>query len=107
MESSNETTMSLEDMFKIFFGHELFNLSPQTIMEKTNFMSLYDFLGKAAGPTLGKQVFAFAKKENQRPMTKQVNQGGFNGKVLCYDPLFLEKYFTLRSKHELEKQYFG
>ena len=39
-------------------------------------------------------------------MNKDVNQGGFNGKVLCYDPLFLERYFTLRSKHEFEKQYF-
>lgn len=106
MEKQSNNTMSLEDMFKIFFGHELFNLSTQTIMETTNFMSLYDYLGKAAGPTLGKQVFAFAKTEHQKVMTKHVNQGGFNGKVLCYDPYFLERYFTLRSKHEFDKQFF-
>ena len=108
MENSNENTMFLEDMFKLFFGQESTNVNKQeTIMEETNFMSLYDYLGKAAGPTLGNQVFAFSKREKQKVMTKEVNQGGFNGKVLCYDPHFLERYFTLRSKYEFEKQYFG
>jgi hypothetical protein len=35
-----------------------------------------------------------------------VNQGGYNGFVMCYPIEFLQDYFMLREKYKQYKQYF-
>jgi len=63
-------------------------------MEDKNFMSLYDFLGHAAGTELGKEVAAEAKKQGQKFIMKEVKNKTYTGKVMMYDETFLTKYFT-------------
>ena len=63
-------------------------------MENENFMSLYDFLGHAAGTELGKEVAVEAKKQGQKIITKEVKNKTYTGKVMMYDIDFLTKYFT-------------
>ena len=63
-------------------------------MEDKNFMSLYDFLGHAAGTELGKEVAVEAKKQGQKFIMKEVKNKAYTGKVMMYDIDFLTKYFT-------------
>jgi len=105
--------MPLERMFEIFFGEKLFNLEKQTIMKETDYMSLFDYLGRAGGDKLGKQVFKFAKKNGIKPISKQVSTTAYTGKILCYPPSFLHTYFIARNKwkeiqdeQDLNKVYF-
>lgn len=77
------------------------------------YLSLYDFLGKAAGKVLGEKVFKYAKYKKIKFTVKDVNQGGYSGNVVCYPREFLNEYFLVK-KHweetlkrwEQEKQYF-
>ena len=57
------------------------------------YLSLYDFLGKAAGPELGKQVNLEAQKFNVPTVQKEVANSRYKGKVMCYPKSFLETYF--------------
>lgn len=63
-------------------------------MEDKNFMSLYDFLGHAAGTELGKEVATEAKKQGQKFIMREVKNKTYTGKVMMYDIDFLTKYFT-------------
>ena len=62
-------------------------------MSQENFMSLYDYLGKAAGNELGKKVFDVAKEQNQPYQLREVSNPKFNGKIVLYTKEFLDKYF--------------
>ena len=63
-------------------------------MEDKNFMSLYDFLGHAAGTEVGKEVAVEAKKQGQKIITKEVKNKAYTGKVMMYNIDFLTKYFN-------------
>lgn len=61
--------------------------------DKTEYLSLYDYLGRAAGLELGTQVKKYAD-ENGIPFSlKHITQGGYDGNVLTYPKTFLEFYF--------------
>ena len=65
-------------------------------MENTNteqMMSLYDFLGKAAGPDLGKAVATAAAIAKVPITSKQVTTRTYSGEILMYPKSFLENYF--------------
>jgi hypothetical protein len=56
-------------------------------------LSLYDYLGKAAGKELGAAVNNFAK-ENKIPVAiKEVSNPKYKGKIMMYPKSFLEVYF--------------
>jgi hypothetical protein len=56
-------------------------------------LSLYDYLGKAAGKELGAAVNNFAK-ENKIPVAiKEVSNPKYKGKIMMYPKSFLEIYF--------------
>jgi hypothetical protein len=64
-------------------------------MEKNQeFLSLFDYLGRAAGGELGKAVHAVAKKENQPIEARNVETLKYKGTVLLYTREFLDKYFN-------------
>jgi hypothetical protein len=74
------------------------------VMEKeTKFLSLYDYLGYAAGGELGKAVYAKAKETNQPTQQRDVSNTKFKGKVLLYTLEFLDSYF----KPEIIQYYTG
>ena len=67
-------------------------------------MSLYDYLGRAAGSKLGEQVAAYAKLRKAKFGTKEVNHHGYQGTVHTYTKRFLDECFSAKNvfepKHE-------
>ena len=56
-------------------------------------ISLYDYLGRAAGPDLGKQVATAAAKAGVKGETRQVSNPVYKGPVMLYPKAFLDLYF--------------
>jgi len=67
----------------------------QQVMEnsKEEVYSLYDYLGKAAGPELGMAVWNAAKAQKIKPEEKEVSTPKYTGKILMYPKRFLDSYF--------------
>lgn len=59
-------------------------------------LSLYDYLGRAAGPKLGAQVAIVAKRKNVKVGLREVSNKVYTGTVNLYDRAFLDEYFTAR-----------
>ena len=57
-------------------------------------MSLYDFLGRAAGGELGKQVAEAAAKAKVGFETKEVSNPKYKGSIMMYPKYFLDQYFN-------------
>ena len=56
-------------------------------------LSLYDYLGKAAGRELGKQVAELAASMGVKTQVKSVTNPKYSGEVYMYPETFLELYF--------------
>jgi len=56
-------------------------------------MSLYDYLGRAAGPVLGKQVAEYAAKKKVKYETRFVANPKYTGEIMLYPETFLKSYF--------------
>jgi len=63
-------------------------------------LSLYDYLGRAAGADLGKEVATQAAKEKVGFKTKTIKNPYYEGEVMMYPKNFLEKYFNNTSNDE-------
>jgi len=61
--------------------------------ESMDMISLYDYLGHAAGPDLGKQVASAAAKAGVKHEIREVNHKGWNGPIMLYPRSFLDLYF--------------
>ena len=61
---------------------------------RETFLSLYDYLGKAAGPALGKKVAAAATKSRLKLQTRAVSNPSYAGLVYLYPKDFLDAFFT-------------
>lgn len=57
-------------------------------------MSLYEYLGKAAGKDLGTQVYHAAKRNNIRWAKQEVSNPKYTGDVMTYPESFLKEYFN-------------
>lgn len=66
------------------------------------YLSLYDFLGKAAGGQLGKEVATAAIQNNIPIQTKEVSNPKYTGTVNLYPKDFLEFYFRKPDSFEFE-----
>jgi hypothetical protein len=60
-------------------------------------VSLYDYLGRAAGAELGKQVAEYAKIRNQRFETRTVVNPRYSGEIMLYEKTFLDEFFKAKS----------
>ena len=63
-------------------------------MEDLNYLSLFDYLGKAAGSTLGKQVAEAAKEAKVPHEIRYVSNPTYTGNVMLYPKSFLDDYFN-------------
>jgi hypothetical protein len=61
-------------------------------------MSLYDYLGKAAGKELGKEVHRVAHNTKTPMAIKEVSNPKYTGKILMYPKYFLDEYFGVDNK---------
>jgi hypothetical protein len=59
----------------------------------SDYISLYDYLGEAAGSILGKQVAEYAKAKNVMPQKRYVSNKKYQGDVLLYPPTLLDDFF--------------
>ena len=64
-------------------------------------LSLYDYLGKPAGPDLGKQVASAAATEKIRIDAKYVTNLKYSGDILMYPKEWLDKYFKTEQTDDL------
>ena len=64
-------------------------------------LSLYDYLGKAAGKDLGNQVYKAASAQKIKITEKQVSNPVYKGKVLMYPKSFLDIYFQVEQVDDL------
>lgn len=65
---------------------------------KNELISLYDYLGKAAGAELGKQVSKVAVIKNEPIGRRSVSNKSYTGEVFLYRREFLQDYFNEESK---------
>ena len=56
-------------------------------------VSLYDYLGRAAGPDLGKQVATAAAKAGVKGEIREVSNIKYTGPIMLYPKSFLDLYF--------------
>jgi hypothetical protein len=63
-------------------------------------LSLYDYLGHAAGKKLGEQVAAYAKIRKAKYGTKQVSNPAYQGEVMVYTKSFLNECFNAKKVFE-------
>ena len=61
-------------------------------------MSLYDYLGYAAGGQLGKQVANAAVKAKVRIDRRYVSNKAYSGLVMLYPNSFLKEYFENKQR---------
>jgi hypothetical protein len=59
-------------------------------------MSLYDYLGYAAGGELGKQVYDAAYRAKVVVQTRYVSNKKYTGEIMLYPEAFLEEYFKMK-----------
>ena len=62
----------------------------EKIMEK---VSLYDYLGHAAGPDLGQQVANAARQAGVKGEIREVSNPKYRGPVMLWPKAFLDLYF--------------
>ena len=63
---------------------------------QTEMMSLYDYLGRAAGKKLGEQVAAYAKIRKTKCATREVSNPAYKGTVMLYTKAFLDECFNAK-----------
>ena len=57
------------------------------------YLSLYEYIGKAAGNELGKEVASAAYQAGVKMQEREITNPKFTGKVLLYPKDFLDFYF--------------
>lgn len=60
-------------------------------------LSLYDYLGHAAGKELGKQVAEYAKIKQVPKSQRYVENPAYKGIVYLYTREFLDEFFKLKA----------
>ena len=64
-------------------------------------MSLYDYLGKAAGIKLGEEVNKVARTKKISIYTRQVSNPKYEGTVMLYPKWFLDEFFKKENDDKL------
>ena len=65
---------------------------------QTELISLYDYLGKAAGRELGGKVYQFANIMGAKTGTKVVSHSPYQeGRIMTYERHFLDQFFAVQS----------
>ena len=76
------------DIYRREFNN--YNKREKISMEK---ISLYDYLGRAAGPELGQEVATAARKAGVKGEIREVSNPKYRGPVMLWPRAFLDLYF--------------
>jgi len=71
-------------------------------MEQVELISLYDYLGYAAGAELGKQVATAATRAKEQIGKRTISNIRYKGEVLLYRRQFLKEYFNKQQNPDVE-----
>ena len=82
-----------ENEVEMLNGNNPANKMNITMEHNYDYLSLYDYLGRAAGQQLGEEVNNVAKKQGVEMMTKDVSNYSYTGKAHMYPVEFLDEYF--------------
>jgi len=74
-----------------------FNMYTKTTTEEVKMMSLYEYLGRAAGSELGKAVAEAAIRNKIHIDSHEVSNSKYTGKILKYPKTFLDTFFNKKS----------
>jgi len=72
-------------------------------MNSEKFISLYDYLGRPAGSTLGKQVADAASKSKIPMHIRHVSTARYTGPIMLYPENWLIGYFTTGQSNYINK----
>lgn len=73
------------------------NWTKTTTTDKSlDMLSLFDYLGHAAGPNLGKLVASAAVKQKTKMETRMVANKKYTGPIVLYPKYFLDSYFKTK-----------
>ena len=78
------------------FKREKGNYNKRELIKQNNMnmMSLYDYLGHAAGPELGKQVASAATRAGVKGEIREVSNPKYSGPIMLYPRSFLDNFFS-------------
>ena len=68
-------------------------MNPNIKTENMDMISLYDYLGHAAGSDLGKKVAYAAAKAGIKSEIREVSHVGYKGPIMLYPRQFLDNFF--------------
>ena len=71
---------------------------------QNNMLSLYDYLGRAAGKNLGLEVSIYARQQNTKIETRQISNPAYTGTVNLYTEDFLLSFFNNPNYRKLIKE---
>ena len=66
----------------------------ETVEQKPYLVSLYDYLGRAAGKSLGGEVFRTARALKETVEERAISNPAYTGNVHLYRREFLDEYFN-------------
>ena len=69
-----------------------------------NMLSLFDYLGRAAGQNLGLEVAKYARQQNTQIGTRQVSNPKYSGNVNLYTEDFLSSFFNNPNYRKIIKE---
>jgi len=75
------------------FRRKFNNYTKREKINNMNMISLYDYLGHAAGPELGKKVAGAAARAGVKFQMREVKHVGYSGPIMLYPRDFLDKFF--------------
>ena len=83
------------DKGKTIYRREFGKYDKRELIKSDNMemMSLYDYLGHAAGPELGKQVASAAARAGVKGSMREVSNPVYKGPVMLYPKSFLDNFF--------------
>jgi hypothetical protein len=70
-------------------------------MENQELLSLYDYLGRAAGHKLGTEVNDAAQAKQIKYGIREISNPKYTGKVMLYPKSFLDEYFKVSQEDDL------
>jgi len=77
----------------MILGEKIREIVNDKTKNEMNMISLYDYLGHAAGPDLGKKVASAAAKSGVKSEIREIKHSGWNGPIMLYPRAFLDLYF--------------
>ena len=97
-EKQKETKYIYEspDGGKTVYRREFGNYDKKELIKTENNMekiSLYDYLGRAAGPELGQKVATAAAAAGVKGSMREISNPAYKGPVMLYPKAFLDLYF--------------